>query len=214
MKMRLLCLVIGYVFGCFQTSYIYGRRRGVDIRKLGSGNAGTTNALRNFGTRAGLTVFAGDCAKCVLAVLLVWLCFRTVYPASIRLYMVYTGFGCILGHNYPFYMQFKGGKGIAVTAGLIATFGLPMVPICLAAFFIPVLVTHYISLGSLTLNVVFFVTTVILGQKGMLMAARNRLAELYLLVFLIGCLAFWRHRENIKNLLAGKERKTYLFKKK
>ena len=127
--------------------------------------------------------------------------------------MVYAGLGCILGHNYPFYMQFKGGKGIAVTAGLILTFGVPMVPVCLAAFFIPVLATHYISLGSLILNIVFFLTTIVLGQRGKLMASYGKLPELYLLVFLIACLAFFRHRENIKNLLAGKERKTYLFKK-
>ena len=213
MKIRLLCLLIGYLFGCFQTSYIYGKHRGVDIRNLGSGNAGTTNALRNFGTKAGLIVFAGDCVKCVLAVLLVRMFFGSIYPASIRLYMVYAGLGCILGHNYPFYMQFKGGKGIAVTAGLILTFGVPMVPVCLAAFFIPVLATHYISLGSLILNIVFFLTTIVLGQRGKLMASYGKLPELYLLVFLIACLAFFRHRENIKNLLAGKERKTYLFKK-
>ena len=72
---RIVCLVIGYVFGLFQTAYIYGRMKGIDIRKHGSGNAGTTNTLRVLGTKAGLIVFAGDVLKCVLAVVIVRLIF-------------------------------------------------------------------------------------------------------------------------------------------
>ena len=69
---RIICaIVIGYAFGLFQTAYFYGKARGVDIRKVGSGNAGTTNALRNFGTKAGAIVFAGDFLKCVAAILVV-----------------------------------------------------------------------------------------------------------------------------------------------
>ena len=211
---RLLCLVIGYVFGMFQTSFFYGRRRGVDIRKLGSGNAGTTNALRNFGTKAGLVVFFGDSMKCVAAVLLVRALFGHAYPDMARLLTVYAGAGCILGHNYPFYMQFKGGKGIAVTAGLMITFPHPMTVLGLAAFFLPVIATHYVSLGSLLLNLVFMVVTVFEGERGMLASSRAHLTEIYILVFLIVCMAFLRHRENIRNLLKGTERKTYLIKKK
>ena len=72
---RLICLAIGYVFGLFQTSYIYGRMHGIDIRKHGSGNAGTTNMLRTLGTKAGAITLLGDALKCILAVLLV----RTIF---------------------------------------------------------------------------------------------------------------------------------------
>ena len=71
MSIRIICLAIGYVFGLFQTSYIIGRRHGIDIRDYGSGNAGTTNMMRTMGTKAGLITFAGDCLKCILAVSLV-----------------------------------------------------------------------------------------------------------------------------------------------
>ena len=64
---RVICLFIGYVFGLFQTAYFYGKSKGIDIRKYGSGNAGTTNALRVLGTKAGLIVLAGDCLKCIIA---------------------------------------------------------------------------------------------------------------------------------------------------
>ncbi len=77
---RVLCLVIGYLFGLFQTAYVYGKRKGIDIREHGSGNAGTTNALRVFGTKAGILVFAGDCLKCILAVAFCRVLFERTYP--------------------------------------------------------------------------------------------------------------------------------------
>ena len=119
---RLICLLIGYVFGLFQTAFIYGKAHGIDIREKGSGNAGTTNTLRVFGTKAGLLVFAGDCLKCIFAVLLVRLLFGQSHGDIIYLLCLYTAAGAILGHNYPFYMGFRGGKGIAVTAGFVLSF--------------------------------------------------------------------------------------------
>ena len=116
---RIICLLIGYCFGLFQTSYIYGRLHGIDIRNYGSGNAGTTNALRTLGTKAGVITFFGDCFKCVFAVLLVHLLFGRTYPDMIRLLAVYAAAGTILGHNFPCYLKFRGGKGIAATQGLL-----------------------------------------------------------------------------------------------
>ena len=75
MAYRILCLVIGYVFGLFQTGYLYGKQQGIDIRKVGSGNAGTTNALRAMGPKAGAIVMAGDILKCLFAILLTWFLF-------------------------------------------------------------------------------------------------------------------------------------------
>ena len=77
---RIICLVIGYVFGMFQTAYIYGRLHGIDIRNYGSGNAGTTNTMRVLGTKAGLLVLVGDILKCILAVVVTNLLFRNLHP--------------------------------------------------------------------------------------------------------------------------------------
>ncbi|MBQ8596705.1 MAG: glycerol-3-phosphate acyltransferase, partial [Lachnospiraceae bacterium] len=77
---RIVCLVIGYVFGLFQTAFIYGKLNGIDIREHGSGNAGTTNALRVLGTKAGLIVFAGDVIKTVLAIVICGLIFKNSHP--------------------------------------------------------------------------------------------------------------------------------------
>ena len=110
---RILCLAIGYLFGLFQTAYIYGKMHGIDIRQHGSGNAGTTNTLRVLGTKAGLIVFAGDVLKCVLAVVVCSILFGKKYPEMVYLWKMYAAAGAILGHNFPFYLNFKGGKGIS-----------------------------------------------------------------------------------------------------
>ena len=115
---RFICLLIGYAFGLIQTGYIYGKMKGVDIRKEGSGNAGSTNALRTMGIKAGLVTLLGDCFKCVFAVVTVYLIYGKTYADIFPLLAMYAGMGAVLGHNYPFYLNFKGGKGIAATAGV------------------------------------------------------------------------------------------------
>ena len=111
---RIICLVIGYACGLLQSGYLVGKMHHIDIRKAGSGNSGSTNALRVMGLKAGLMTFAGDVLKCFAAVLIV----RAIYHGSniLPLLMMYAGAGVTLGHNFPFYMNFKGGKGIAVMA--------------------------------------------------------------------------------------------------
>ena len=150
---RVICLLIGYVFGLFQTGYIVGKIKHIDIRKQGSGNAGSTNAVRVMGWKAGAMTFAGDVLKCVLAVLLVRYLYRDT-DMTLLLGM-YAGFGATLGHNFPFYLKFKGGKGIAVLAGLVVSTGFLLVPVPLAAFLIAVIFTRYVSLGSLRAATMF-----------------------------------------------------------
>ena len=131
---RVICLLIGYVFGLFQTAYIYGRLHGIDIRNYGSGNAGTTNTLRVFGTKAGLLVLVGDIMKCILAVVVTGVIFGSSHTDMIYLLKMYTAAGAIIGHNFPFYLKFKGGKGIAATAGLILSFHPYLIPMGLILF--------------------------------------------------------------------------------
>lgn len=200
---RVICLLIGYVFGLFQTGYIVGKIKHIDIRKQGSGNAGSTNAVRVMGWKAGAMTFAGDVLKCVLAVLLVRYLYRDT-DMTLLLGM-YAGFGATLGHNFPFYLKFKGGKGIAVLAGLVVSTGFLLVPVPLAAFLIAVIFTRYVSLGSLLAATIFFLEIVLFGVQGNLDLGAKYLPELYLIAGVIMALAWIRHRENIKRLLAGEE---------
>lgn len=211
---RILCLFIGYVFGLFQTAYIYGRMKGIDIRKHGSGNAGTTNTLRVLGTKAGLIVFAGDVLKCILAVVITRLLFGKSHSDMIYLLALYTGAGAILGHNFPFYLKFKGGKGIAATAGLILAFHPYFIPMGIVMFFGAFLITHYVSLGSLLVYAGFMIELVVLGQLGVFEGMTQMLLnEMYIIGAFLTVMAYWKHRENIVRLMKGQERKTYLFKK-
>lgn len=212
---RVICVVIGYVFGLFQTAYFYGKAHGIDIRQHGSGNSGTTNALRVLGTRAGLIVFAGDCLKCIAAVWLVRLIFGASHPEIIYLLCLYTGAGAILGHNFPFYMNFKGGKGIAATAGMILSFHPYFIVLGVILFFGAFFITHYVSLGSLLVYAGFIIQIVICGQLGVFPGmTQAQLFEMYGVAAFLTIMAYWKHRANIVRLLHGEERKTYLSKKK
>ena len=108
---RVYCVLLGYVFGMIQTSYFLGKAKGIDIRTKGSGNAGTTNTLRVLGPKAGLFVLACDILKTMIACFITKQVFVPQYPEMSYLLVMYTAAGAILGHNFPFYLKFKGGKG-------------------------------------------------------------------------------------------------------
>ena len=211
--LRFVCLAIGYAFGLFQTAYILGKSKGIDIREHGSGNAGTTNAMRILGTRAGLTVFLGDMLKSLFALLLVGFLFGHSHPEAVCLLKAWTFAGVVLGHDYPFYMNFKGGKGVAVVAGFIFGFHWSFIPTGILLFFVPYLTTKYVSLGSLLLYLGTFIQLVIEGCTGMFGNLGPMLPEIIIIQGILTFMAWYRHRENIGRLLAGKERKTYIFKR-
>jgi len=211
--LRILCLVIGYAFGNFQTAYILGKMKGIDIREYGSGNAGTTNAIRVLGTKAGLTVFIGDMLKSLIALLLVGALFGKSHPEAVLLLKSWTFMGVVLGHDYPFYMHFKGGKGVAVMAGFAFGYHWSFIPTSILLFFVPYLTTTYVSLGSLMVYGGTFIQMIIEGQLGVFKGvSQANLIEMYLIQFFLTFMAYYRHRANIGRLLSGTERKTYLFK--
>lgn len=211
---RVICIAIGYVFGMFQTAYFYGKAHGIDIRQHGSGNSGTTNALRVLGTKAGIIVLLGDCLKCMAAVWITRLVFGASHPDTIYLLSLYAGAGAVLGHNFPFYMNFRGGKGIAATAGLILSFHPYFIPMGVIIFFGIFFTTHYVSLGSLVVYAGFLIEMIVCGQLGVFGGLNQvQLYELYGITVFLTVMAYWKHRENIQRLLKGVERKTYLTKK-
>ncbi|MCI8269161.1 MAG: glycerol-3-phosphate 1-O-acyltransferase PlsY [Lachnospiraceae bacterium] len=203
---RILCLVIGYAFGLFQTGYLYSKAHQIDIRNYGSGNSGSTNILRVMGVKAGLIVFIGDTSKMILACLLTRYLFRE-QPGMIYVYLLYTGFGVILGHNFPFYMGFKGGKGIAASAGLLAATDWRVMLVCLVVFVAVVAVTRYVSLGSILVMILFFIGMVFFGLRGEYGIADKALPEFCAMAFAISIMGIWRHHTNIKRLLSGTENK-------
>jgi glycerol-3-phosphate acyltransferase PlsY len=215
---RIVCIVVGYFFGMIQTAVFYGRLKGVDIRKVGSGNAGTTNTLRVLGPKAGGIVLLGDILKCMAAIFVTYLLFGKSNPDYKVLFMTYTAAGAVLGHDFPFTLKFKGGKGIACTAGYTIYLGIAFnwlfILMGVVSFFVPFNLFHIVSICSLFYYTALLIMTIVYGQMGLFgMIPQGALIEVYILVAILTALAFYQHRGNIKKLLAGQERKTYIFKK-
>lgn len=210
---RIICLAIGYLLGMFQTGYFYGKAHNIDIRQHGSGNAGTTNTLRTLGWKAGAVTFIGDLAKAMIAILIAWILFRNKYPDAVKVLEMYAGLGAVLGHNFPFYLGFKGGKGIACTAGFILAVFLPIAPICLILFILAVALTRYVSLGSILVSISFYIQLIVFCQLGIIKVHPDYRLEVYILGAIFTLLALWRHRSNIKRLLTGTENKFGMSKK-
>lgn len=204
---RLAAMALGYALGLFQTGYFYGKRHGVDIRTQGSGNAGTTNSLRVLGWKAGLITFLGDLFKAILAVVVIHVALKDRYPEAIKVLDLYAGFGAVLGHNFPFYLKFKGGKGIACTSGMILAVCPLAAPICLILFITAVAVTRYVSLGSILVVTAYLIQVILFGNLGYLNVGEEYLLEFYIVSACFTLMGLWRHRENIKRLLTGKENK-------
>ena len=204
--LRILLLIIGYFIGNIETGYIFGKIHKMDIRNYGSGNAGATNTLRVLGAKAGLVVFLGDFCKSLIPCLVVRFIFRDNVSLS-YIYMLYIGLGVVLGHNFPFYLGFKGGKGVASTAGIILALDIRIAVVCLIVFIITVAITRYVSLGSI------FVMIILIGMSHFLVKFSYGFGEgaspmeFRLLTAVVGLLSIFMHRANIKRLLGGTENK-------
>ena len=198
--------------GILVSKYLYHD----DVRNHGSGAAGMTNMLRTFGKKAAALTAAGDVLKGVAAVCIGrWLFGFLPADAAVSSYLgVYlTAILAVVGHTKPVYFGFKGGKGIAATAGLILAIHPAFIPMGVILFFGTFLLTHYVSLGSLLVYAGFLIEMVIMGQMDLFSMPVGHRIEMYVIAAFLTAMAYWKHRENIKRLLSGTERKTYLFKK-
>ena len=202
----LICLLAGYAFGNIPNGYLYAKAHGIDIYKEGSGNPGTTNVLRTLGKKAGITVLLMDIAKCMLPIFFMVLYFKPENEDIKSLILMTTGIGAILGHNFPCIPKVKGGKGVACTGALLIALS-PLYTLCLLLFFIlVVLITGYVSLGSMLAVTVFFLSVVFFGKTSLLFPFSGAVyLPMCALSFLLMAMLIFQHRGNIKRLLSGTE---------
>lgn len=194
---KLICIVIGYFIGCIQSAYLVGKLMGhIDIRQYGSGNAGSTNVLRVMGKKAALFTFISDVLKPLVAILIC----RIIFKDEPRIAVVlYSGLGVILGHIWPVFLKFKGGKGVASAVSLIY-FGLldwKVTCIIIVLWIVSVSITKYVSLGSVLFSI----------SIPVLFALFNYNIEYISIGAIIMALIVYKHIPNIKRLLNGTESK-------
>ena len=189
---QILTLLISYFVGTISGSYIIGNLfLNKDIRKYGSGNAGTTNAMRVLGKKAGVLTFLIDFLKGALVTLIIRRIFGDEFvPLAIL--------GAVIGHDFPFYMKFKGGKGVATTLGALAIFNFPLTLICYVVWVLGTVLTKMVSVGS----ILFFVSIIIVYSFMSNLAMSN-----ILIIDIIALIGIIRHKDNIKRIIAGNENK-------
>lgn len=186
----LLLVTAGFALGSIPFGIIIAKAKGVDLKKVGSGNIGATNVLRSLGTVPAILTLIGDILKGTMAVAL------GRYFGAGPLFEGLTGISAILGHNFSLFLGFKGGKGVATSIGVIALFVPSAALATVIIWLVSVLVFRYSSLGAL-------ISFSILPFAVVLFDDREKLPVALFITFLI----FFRHRDNIRRLLSGNERR-------
>lgn len=207
MALNIFLGILAYVLGSIPSAVWISRKYyGIDIREYGSKNAGATNMLRVLGKRAALPVFVIDMAKGFVAVQLAHFSgYMQGSEAMFTLKIILVG-AAVLGHIFPVFAKFKGGKGVATLAGAVLGVYPPAVLLCLATFFIILLITHYVSVSSMTAGIMFPIYTYFVFGEHSRVLIWFGIAVAILLIF--------THRKNIKRLINGTESKIYILKKR
>lgn len=194
----LITMLLGYAFGCLQFSYILGKTlKKVDIRTLGHGNAGASNAVVSFGWKYGIAVALLDILKAVVSIIIIKSLFKNaVNSEQLNFYLYLNGFSVIIGHNHPFFMRFKGGKGTASLIGMLMAINMPMALLGMLIIVAVTLTTDYIALGTIALVIYFTIATIYLDYG----------AGAAVISILIAALAIINHLPNIKRIINKEEK--------
>lgn len=208
----LICMVIGYLLGSINTGILITKAvQHRDIRTQGSGNAGMTNVIRTVGKKAGVFTFVGDFLKCVVACLLALAILHfaagqafALYTPEARRLLYPVGAACFVGHLFPLYFKFKGGKGVVTASAMMLMTDWRVFLLILATFLVLALWKRIISLGSVVCAVMYPVYALLL--YGPVDGFADGWWRLVLYALLVGLLCLIKHRSNIKRLLSGEEK--------
>ena len=202
MATYIIVAIIAYLLGRISFSVIISKKMaGFDVREKGSGNAGSTNVLRTVGKKAAVLTLICDCLKGVLAILIAYIAGNIVKDIDKSLLVQLAGIFVVIGHTFPVFFKFKGGKGVATSLGVLLMVNWQIGLICLVFALVLMALTRFVSLGSVAAAVLFPVLTVFIRT--------NYLVPGNYIIFgiILAVLVIFNHRENVKRLLEGKENK-------
>jgi len=196
--------IIAYVIGSINFSVLISKKfAGFDVRDKGSGNAGTTNMLRNVGKKAAAITLVCDILKGVAAILIGLIISKIAKNTNGALILQVAGIAVVIGHTFPVFFEFKGGKGVATALGVILTMNWQVGLICLAFAIIIIAVTRMVSAGSVTAAVLYPILTIFGVKSASLMVGGNYT----IFGIILALIVIFNHRENIKRIIEGKENK-------
>ncbi len=203
MATYIIVAVIAYLLGSISFSVIISKKlAGVDVREKGSGNAGTTNVLRIVGKKAALITLICDILKGVVAILVAFIAGKIVKDLDNALLVQLAGAFVIIGHTFPVFFKFKGGKGIATAIGVLLMTNWQIGLICLVFGIVLIVLTRMVSVGSIAAAILFPVLVLFINQN-YIVASSNLSYFVYSVI--IAVLVIFNHRENVKRLLSGTE---------
>lgn len=207
MATYIIVAVIAYLLGSISFSIIISKKMaGFDVREKGSGNAGTTNVLRSVGKKAALLTLIGDVLKGVVAILVAILAGNIVKNLDRALLVQIAGVCVILGHTFPIFFKFKGGKGIATSLGVLLMTNWQIGLICLVYALILIALTRMVSVGSIVAAILFPVLVLFINQNYIVPTGTDNWSYLIYSI-IITALILFNHRENIKRINEGTENK-------
>ena len=191
--------LIAYFIGSVSFSVIFSRKfAGFDVREKGSGNAGTTNVLRSVGKKAAVITLICDVLKGVVAIILAVIASKIWKEVNVEILKYLAGFFAILGHTFPIFFEFRGGKGVATALGVLITLNWKIGLICLVFGVILIALTKMVSVGSILSAILFPILILFMG---------NTRFESIIISILIALLVIFNHRSNIKRIQNGTENK-------
>jgi glycerol-3-phosphate acyltransferase PlsY len=192
MERYLIVITLGYIFGCLQWSYILGKLlKKQDIRNLGGGNAGASNTVTVFGWKMGVAVGLLDILKAIISIIII----RYILKSTDMFELYLNGTSVVLGHNYPFFMGFKGGKGTASTVGMMLAINYKLGLLGILVIFLVTVLSDYIALGTMALVSFFVIATLYLGYG----------PQCLVLAIFLALLSAYKHLPNMKRILARQE---------
>ena len=195
-------IILSYLIGSINFSVILSKKMaGFDVREKGSGNAGTTNMLRSVGKKAAAITLVCDILKGVISILLAILIGKIAGSSNVSLLVQVAGISVILGHTFPIFFKFKGGKGVATSLGVLIMSNWQIGLICLVFALILIGLTQMVSVGSIAAAILYPVLTLFIPQN-YIVPGNYLIYSIILAVIIV-----FNHRENVKRLLAGKENK-------